>query len=438
MLLTKFIMAKWTNSNRKNYESKGYIFTKQWDEFEVKVEDLSDGSHAKVEVKCDNPNCENPYLKPWIWKDYKVQVKDDGKCYCGKCSNKLFGTYKRRKTDLSKGESFKKWCIEHNRQDILGRWDYEKNEDTPDNICCSINNKYWFKCPRGIHESELKNINNFTCGHDGSINCKKCNSFAQWGIDNIGEDFLEKYWDYEKNNKLGITPWEVQKGSNKPKVFTICQEKGYHDSYDIRCNDFVNGDRCPYCSNKNGKFHILDSLGTFLENKNLLNLWSDKNTRSPYTFTPMNSTDEVWWECPEGKHEDYYRLISSSNIYDFRCPFCQFSKGEKRIEDWLIKNNFIENVDYKPQKEFDGLIGLGNGNLSYDFCVFKYGLIEYQGEQHEHYIEGFHKSIKDFEKQVEHDKRKKEYADKNNIKLLPIWYWNFDNIKEILDKEILY
>ena len=41
--------------------------------------------------------------------------------------------------------------------------------------------------------------------------------------------------------------------------------------------------------------------------------------------------------------------------------------------------------------------------------------------------------MKDFERQVEHDNRKCEYAYYNKIKLLIIWYWDFDNIEEILD-----
>ena len=48
----------------------------------------------------------------------------------------------------------------------------------------------------------------------------------------------------------------------------------------------------------------------------------------------------------------------------------------------------------------------------------------------------FHISKEDFNKQQEHDRRKKEYAKYNNIKLLEIWYWDFDNIEEILHKQI--
>lgn len=37
MLLSKTTIVKWNNKNRKYYESLGYIFTKNGDEFEVDV-----------------------------------------------------------------------------------------------------------------------------------------------------------------------------------------------------------------------------------------------------------------------------------------------------------------------------------------------------------------------------------------------------------------
>jgi len=46
------------------------------------------------------------------------------------------------------------------------------------------------------------------------------------------------------------------------------------------------------------------------------------------------------------------------------------------------------------------------------------------------------KAQEKFEKQVEHDRRKKEYALSNNYNFLEIWYWDYDNIEEIIAKKI--
>ena len=62
-------------------------------------------------------------------------------------------------------------------------------------------------------------------------------------------------------------------------------------------------------------------------------------------------------------------------------------------------------------------------------------LIECQGKQHAQPIEYFG-GEKQFKIQQEHDKRKREYAEKNGYKLLEIWYYDFDNIEEILNREL--
>lgn len=419
-------MVRWHGKNQKFYKNKGYNFTKFGELFEVKVEDLQQGSNVYVEVKCDNQNCEQPNLKPIQFCSYIKRVHLNGNYYCKKCAINLYANKNLRITQLKKSKSFDQWCIENNRQDILDRWDYELNDCKPNEICYSSNKKYWFKCPRKLHNSELKYTNAFMNGQEGSIRCKACNSFAQWGIDNLGDDFLEKYWDYNRNKN--IDPWHINYRSSINKFWIKCQEKDYHESYKTFCANFVAGVRCPYCCNKNGKIHPLDSLGKLLEDKGLLNIWSDKNQKSPYEYAPV-SGKEVWWKCPEGKHDDFLRIISNSNIYGFRCHYCDFSKGEKRIESYL----YIKNINFIPQKSFDGLIGLGGGLLSYDFYLPDYNLlIEYQGEFHDGNGNYFVKQ--NLEYRYEHDRRKREYVKINDINLLEIWYEDFDNIEDILCK----
>jgi len=272
-----------------------------------------------------------------------------------------------------------------------------------------------------------------------------------WGIDTFGKDFLDKYWDYNKNT---VNPWEISRCANKPKVWIKCQEKDYHGSYPIICNGFINKVRCPYCHSRGSvhKIHKLDSLGSlFLKSAAV---WSNKNEKTPFEYSPF-SIKEVWWKCPDGKHEDYKRKISDSNTYKFRCPECQYSKGEDRIGIHLINNNWKKIIQeeyekllkinednyYIPQKTFNRLLGLGGKLLSYDFYIPKLNLlIEYQGDQHEKPIDFKGKGKKyaeeQFEIQKEHDKRKKEYALQNGYNFLEIWYWEFDNIEEIINNYI--
>ena len=437
-LISKEVEVKLTGSNIIYYENLSYTIPREnskWGGMTVprgtkiiiKVEDLPNKSAVKVDIECDNCKKE---LKNIAWNVYMCCVKPDGKYYCNSCANKLYANKNAMLTRLKNGKSFEQWCIENSRQDVLDRWDYKLNKLNPNEINYGTKNKYYFKCPKGIHDSELKTLGAFTNGQEGSIKCNQCNSFAQWGIDNISEDFLEKYWDYKKNI---IDPWEILSQYNK-KIWIICQEKDYHDSYSVAPNDFVSSKcRCPFCNKNSGKIHYLDSLGKLLEDKDLLLIWSDKNDKSPYEYSP-HSSKEVYWKCTEGKHNDYYRNIGDSNKCNFRCPECNCSQGESIISAYFT--NKI-NIFYIPQKTFNGLIGLGGGLLSYDHFTPKYNLlIEFQGIQHEKPIDFSGKGIEfaklDFERQIEHDRRKKEYALQNGYNFLEIWYYDIDNIETIL------
>lgn len=80
-------------------------------------------------------------------------------------------------------KSFYEWCTENNRYDILNRWDYERNDTTPEKVPYKSNKSYYFKCPKGIHQSELFIIINIT-NLNSSMMCRQCNSFEFWCIEN--------------------------------------------------------------------------------------------------------------------------------------------------------------------------------------------------------------------------------------------------------------
>lgn len=92
MLLTKTIKVKWNPKNKDWYESKGYKFTKWKDEFEVKVEDLSESnSTVRVEVLCDY--CLEEGKETIIKKSYHTYIQQNKnsiihKDCCKKCSPK--------------------------------------------------------------------------------------------------------------------------------------------------------------------------------------------------------------------------------------------------------------------------------------------------------------------------------------------------------------
>jgi hypothetical protein len=73
MLISKEIKVKWNSANKKYYESKGYSYTKIGDEFDVKVEDLSNGSNSNIQCLCDY--CLDDGIKTIINKPYYAYLK---------------------------------------------------------------------------------------------------------------------------------------------------------------------------------------------------------------------------------------------------------------------------------------------------------------------------------------------------------------------------
>ena len=413
---------------------------------------------------------------------------------------------------MKPNKNFYDWCLENNREDLLLLWDYELNDCSPKDVGFSSKNKYWFKCPRGIHNSELKALGNITNpkSKNGYFRCNQCESFGQWLIDTFGEDALEKYWDYRMNK---VNPFEIARSSNK-KVWIKCQEKDYHKSYEISCDNFYRGKRCSYCAGQ--KIHPKDSFGQFLIDKHgrleiiwdfekngdldpfslakcskqkvwlfcletnyhgsyeircanhyngygcsycgnfkvhpkdslgqkliddygedaIERYWSKKNKVSPFEVAPY-SGKKCWFICQNDEEHEDYEITASNFTQGQRCRKCNESHGEREISKWLDNKN----IKYIREKTFPNLLGVGNDYLRYDFYLPKHNiLIEYQGEYHDGSVKYKTQTQEEYEKQFlkqqEHDRRKREYAQFHNIRLLEIWYWDFDNIEEILNKNI--
>ena len=326
-------------------------------------------------------------------------------------------------------KSFYDWCMENGKEEWLELWDYELNGGcTPKDIAYGTQKKYFFKCPSGKHKSEQKMIRNLTSGNT-EFKCNCCNSFEQWCIDNNKTQWLD-LWDYEKNG--GCSPKDIDYGTKKEYFFKC--SRSLHESEQKRINNLTNGNtefKCNAC-NSFGQYLIdtygedaLEKYWDFEKNKNL----------NPFKI-PRASHKKVWIKCQEDEtHGSYFVRCKDFTLRGNRCPICKESHGERKIREYLTKNN----IEFIPQKEFSNLLGTGNKPLSYDFYIpSKNILIEFQGEQHYRPVdfnnEGMEQAEKNFEIQQEHDRRKREYAKQNNIDLLEITYLEENKIEEILDK----
>ena len=116
-------------------------------------------------------------------------------------------------------KSFGTWCEENNLTYMIDLWDNKLNKCSPYDIAMSTAHKYYFKCNRGIHESELTSICNITGEKHYRVHCRKCNSFGQWCIDNSKQELLNR-WDKKLNN---LDPFDVPYGSGVDLYLKLTQ-----------------------------------------------------------------------------------------------------------------------------------------------------------------------------------------------------------------------
>lgn len=153
MILTKEVEMTW-NGNKSYYINKGYKFTKRFDTFMVKVEDLTKGSHSKIKCKCDicGEEKEQPY------KEYLYCLKYDGLYYCQKCSIikqekimlKLYGNKNPFKSEHFKSET-KKTCLKKYGVEYTSQSNLHKEQSRKTRII-----KYGKYCKKETIESKEK------------------------------------------------------------------------------------------------------------------------------------------------------------------------------------------------------------------------------------------------------------------------------------------
>ena len=397
---------------------------------------MIEGTIGDIKLKKEMTKEEvNGLIGEWLTLEDEVYLaanyKHNWKCKCG-------NIFKRRWDNIKGLNTTDCGCIKYNQQEQRYRYEVEKTGDYE--YIRSYRKGDILPNGKVVKGSPYIQVKHKYCGSIYEVNisdfiykhqrCGKCcglyeNSFAYY-IEKILGEPLEKYWDFDKNI---VNPYHIWKNSHT-KVWIKCTEKDYHGSYETLCYIFKSEGRCSYCnpSGKDPKIHPLDSFG--YKHFDKVQSWHPDNKISPFRVAP-NSRKKFKFICPECDHEWEASLTHISK--GTWCPQCNSSKGEKEITKWLRLNN----IEFIPQKKFEGLVGTRGGNLSYDFYLPKYNLlIEYQGEYHDG--SATNQTKEQLKTQQEHDKRKREYAKNHNIDLLEIWYWDFDSIEEILHKQIKY
>ena len=234
--------------------------------------------------------------------------------------------------------------------------------------------------------------------------CPKCA-----GRNKTTEEFVDKM--KEINNDIEILGEYV--GSDI-KIKCRCKIDGYE--WEIIPSSLLRGTGCPKCGGNASK-----TTEEFVDKMKEIN--NDIEILGEY----KTSYTKIKCRC---KLDGYEWEAKPRNLLSNRgCPKCNASKGEKRVAEYLDDRN----IEYKQQYKFDDC--RSKYKLPFDFYILSKNIaIEYDGRQHYEIIDYFD-GLDGFIDTKIRDTIKTIYCKENNLKLIRIPYWNFDNIEEILKRE---
>lgn len=254
-------------------------------------------------------------------------------------------------------------------------------------------------------------------------NCSVCSGHQVGKYNNLEYLFPEiaKEWDYSKNNG---SPKDYTGGSHYLANWVCFRNKEHKWNSAIKSRT-IRGDGCPACAGK-----VVTNLNklSVLYPEIAFEWHPTKNgDLTPYDVS-YGSHEKVWWLCNKCLFP-WPSTISDRTIGGNGCPQCSESKGEKEVRNYLNNNRII----YVPEYKFHDCRNILP--LPFDFYLPDYNvLIEYDGIIH--YKDKFN-DPNEFKLVKKRDKIKTKYCKDNNIKLIRIPYWEFNNIEKILTKELL-
>jgi hypothetical protein len=246
--------------------------------------------------------------------------------------------------------------------------------------------------------------------HSKTGGCPKCNT--------IGKGKLSNDLFIDKSNEVHSNRYDYSKVeyiSSQKKIIITCKN---HGDFEITPNAHLRGTGCSKCSN-NYKYKIND----------LLELYNNMYDGYVYDFSNYkNIKSKIIVKC--SKHSNF-ETSAELLLNGYGCSSCgKKSIGEERVSKYLISNK----IEYIKQKSFDGCVY--KNKMQFDFFLPNFNIcIEYDGKQHFEPIEYFG-GIESLDKQKHKDFIKNEFCSKNNIRLIRIPYYEYNNIEKILESEI--
>lgn len=175
------VRVRWNNTNREWYESRGYVFTKRNEFFNVKAKDLSLRSKAKIKAVCDYCSEEYDTCFVVLMNGRKIVQKD---C-CRNCTGKKTSDVSRQKRAEKYIGLAKKACEEHEYTLLTTIDDYMEVKMNVDFICTK-------------HGKQTIMLDNLIRGHG----CKMCAYEYTGSVLKHDIQYVKEYIESINGNKL--------------------------------------------------------------------------------------------------------------------------------------------------------------------------------------------------------------------------------------------
>lgn len=251
--------------------------------------------------------------------------------------------------------------------------------------------------------------------------CKRCSSelvgkSLRKGLDKFIEEARKIHGDkYDYSN--------VVYKDSKTKVCIICHK---HGEFFQRPSEHLRGKGCKHCHAELVGDLCRSTLDDFLHRAKEVH--GDTYDYSLVDFHVLS--DRVKIICPV---HGLFEQRADVHLKGCGCPRCKCSWGERRIDNFLQENGISFERQYKIQNTS---LFCDNKAIYIDFYLPQYNVaIEYNGQQH-YEVAHFFGGKEAFYKRQMRDDSVRFYCKENKIKLIEIPYTEYDNIEEILTKEL--
>lgn len=221
---------------------------------------------------------------------------------------------------------------------LVEEWDHERNLQlglTPDNVSkgYSLQKVWWICRVNPVHRWDA--YVGLRSNPREPIGCPFCANRRFDDTNSLRATHPEilEFWDYEKNDALGLYPDDFCADSGAAEVWWICDSLSYH-RYQCTVGKRTRAQRngCPYCSGR--RVHPRDSLA--VTHPHMLAEW-DYEKNEPLGLRPEEITSKMaarpYWKCD--RHHSWRSPVYARALRQTGCRQCNILKAVTNDENRL-------------------------------------------------------------------------------------------------------